>query len=142
MGFKDLLLKFITLLHTLFVLFVVVTPFIDSNYFLFLHLMIVPFVMFHWVLNDNTCVLTIIERKLRKDLNSNNSEDETDDNSIDEDCITCKLIEPVYDFRKNYDTFSNIIYGITTILWLITVAKLGLKYYHGDLTSLRQVFML
>jgi hypothetical protein len=69
MGFKDLLLKFITLLHTLFVLFVVVTPFIDSNYFLFLHLMIVPFVMFHWVLNDNTCVLTIIERKLRKDLN-------------------------------------------------------------------------
>ena len=130
---KDILLKFITLLHILFVLFVVVTPFTNSTYLLFLHFIFVPFMMLHWVLNDNTCILTIIEKKLKKEIYG-----EVDE----EDCITCKLIEPVYDFRKNYSTFSTIIYTITFLLWLISAGKLYYKYHTGSISSFRDLFVL
>src|SRR4029079_13391473 len=120
---KDILLKIITLLHVIFVIFVVVTPFVNSNYFLFVHAIFIPFLLLHWVCNDNTCILTIVERKLRKELGQNYDEN---------DCITCRLIEPVYDFRKNYKTFSIIIYTITILLWLISVGKLFWNYRNNE----------
>ena len=130
---QELLLKFITFLHIIFVLFVVITPFTNSNYLLFLHFIFVPFLMLHWLLNDNTCILTIIERNLRKAIYGKVDE---------EDCITCRLIEPVYDFRKNYETFSTIIYVITFLLWTITAGKLYYKYHTGSINSLRDLFIL
>lgn len=81
--------------------------------------------------NDNTCVLTLIERKLRKEIYGQTNDD---------DCITCKLIEPVYDFRKNYKTFSIIIYTITILLWLISVGKLVYAYKSGEIGGIRDVF--
>lgn len=130
---KDILLKFITLLHVLFVIFVVVTPFVNSNYFLFIHSIFIPFLILHWICNDNTCVLTIIERKLRKEINK------TDD--VDDDCITCKLIEPVYDFRKNYKTFTILIYGITLLLWSISAGRLIYKYNNGTISEFKDLFI-
>lgn len=131
---KYILLKLITLLHIIFVLFVTITPFVSSNYFLFIHAIFIPFLIFHWICNDNTCVLTIIERKLRKEIYG--------ENSIEDDCITCKLIEPVYDFRKNYKTFSIIIYTITISLWLISMGKLYYKYNTGTITSFKDLFIV
>ncbi len=131
---KDILLKIITLLHVLFVVFVVITPFIDSNYFLFIHSIFIPFLILHWICNDNTCVLTIIERKLRKEIKK------TDD--VDDDCITCKLIEPVYDFRKNYKTFTILIYGITLSLWGISIGKLFYKYNNNIISEFKDLFII
>ena len=130
---KDILLKIITLLHICFVIFVVVTPFVDSNYFLFIHMIFIPFLILHWVCNDNTCVLTIIERKARKEIYGKVDE---------EDCITCKLIEPVYDFRKNYKPYSIIIYGLTIMLLLMSSGKLYYKYTTGSISSFRDLFII
>lgn len=130
---KDILLKLITLLHVLFVLFVVVTPFTNSNYFLLIHLIFIPFLLIHWICNDNTCILTIIERKLRKEIYGEVDED---------DCITCRLIEPVYDFRKNYRTFSIIIYTITILLWLISAGKLYYGYHTGEIKGIKDLFTI
>lgn len=130
---KDILLKIITLLHVLFVIFVVVTPFVNSNYFLFIHTIFIPFLILHWICNDNTCVLTIIERKLRKEIYGKVDED---------DCITCRLIEPVYDFRKNYGTFTIIIYALTIMLWLISSGKLYYKYSSGSITGFKDLFII
>ena len=130
---KDILLKLITFLHVIFVLFVVVTPFTNSNYFLFVHAIFIPFLLLHWILNNNTCMLTIVERKLRKELGKN-----TDEN----DCFTCKLIEPIYDFSKNYKTFSIIIYTITILLWLISLGKLVWKYKNNQITSYKDLFKI
>ncbi len=129
----DILLKLITLLHTLFVLFVIFIPFTNMNYFLMLHAIFLPFIMLHWICNDNTCILTVVERNLRKRIYGKVDE---------EDCVTCRLIEPVYDFRKNYATFSVIIYTITILLWLISVGKLGYKYKTGDITSFIDLFTM
>ena len=110
-----------------------VTPFTNSNYFLLLHAIFVPFLILHWICNDNTCILTIIERKLRKEIYGKVDEDE---------CITCKLIEPVYDFRKNYKTFTILIYAITILLFLISSGKLYYKYSIGEIRNFRDLFVI
>ncbi|AYV76916.1 MAG: hypothetical protein Barrevirus3_36, partial [Barrevirus sp.] len=111
-------------------------PFTNMNYFLMLHAIFLPFIMLHWVCNDNTCVLTVIEKSLRKKIYGENNKD------VEDSCITCKLIEPVYDFRKNYATFSTIIYTITIILWLISVSKLAYKYNVGEISSYEDLFTI
>ena len=130
---QELILKLITLVHIMFILFVIIAPFTNSNYILLLHAIFVPFMMLHWLLNDNTCVLTIIERNLRKQIQG-------EDNYDENDCFTCKLIEPIYDFNKNYETFSKFIYIFTIILWSISVGKLYCKYKSGDIGSFKQLF--
>lgn len=130
---KDILLKLITLLHVILVIFVIVTPFFNSTYFLFIYAIFIPFLLLHWICNDNTCILTIIERKLRKEIYGTYDEN---------DCITCRLIEPVYDFRKNYKTYSVIIYTTTIILWLISVGKLYMKYKNGEITEFKDLFVI
>ena len=129
----DLILKIVSLLHILFVIFVIVAPFSGSNYFLMLHSVFIPFIIIHWICNDNTCVLTIIERYLKRRVYGKIDEDE---------CITCKLIEPVYDFRKNYSQFSTIIYTVTILLWLVTMSSLTYKYKSGQITSYVDLFKI
>jgi hypothetical protein len=129
----DILLKIVSLLHVLFVIFVVVTPFINSNYFLMMHIIFLPFMMLHWLCNDNTCVLTVVEKYLKRKLYGKIDEEE---------CLTCKLIEPVYDFRKNYAQFSLIIYAITIMLWLISVGRMTYKYKSGEITSYIDLFKI
>jgi hypothetical protein len=131
---KEILLNIITVLHMLFVVFVIVVPFTSSNYLLFLHALFIPFLLLHWILNDNTCALTIIERKLRQQISGSDV--------IDDECITCKLIEPVYDFRKNYETFTTIIYTITITLWLISVYKLYSGYSNGSIKGWKDLFKI
>lgn len=128
---KELLLKFITLLHLLFIIFIIVTPFLNSNYLLLLHAIFVPFMVLHWICNDNTCILTVVERKLRKDIYGTFDKD---------DCITCRLIEPVYDFRKNHQGFTTIIYVVTFILWSISVGRLYSKFQSGEIKNFRELF--
>ncbi len=129
-----IILRIITFLHLLFVLFVVFTPFMSSNYFLLLHAVFVPFMMLHWLCNDNTCALTIIERKLRERLYGT----KIDDN----ECFTCRLIEPVYDFKNNYATFSKIIYGLTLGIWSLSLFKLGWRYKHGRIRNWIDLFTI
>lgn len=130
---NELILKIITLLHTLLVICVVGIPFLNSTYFLLLHSIFVPFLIFHWICNNNTCVLTIVERNLRKKMDKEYDED---------DCFTCKLIEPVYDFKKNNVSHTKVIYAITTILWVLSFGKLVYKYKSGQITGFQDLFII
>lgn len=124
---NKLLADIIMICHIIIILFVIIIPFTNSNYFLLIHAIIIPFIMLHWILNNNTCALTIFEKILR-------TKDGVVPNS--EDCFTCRLIEPIYDFKNNYDDFSTLIYIITTGLWLISAYKLFNKYRCGEITSI------
>ena len=130
---KEFLLKLIILTHIFFIIFVVITPFTDSNYFLMLHAMTVPFIVIHWICNDNTCMLTLIERALRKEIYGEKN---------DENCITCKLVEPVYDFKNNYQAFSTLIYIITLGLWLFSASRVYCRLKTRKISNWRQLFML
>jgi len=98
---------------------------------------ILPFIVLHWIVNDNTCALTVAERYLRKNVNKNNNVDISHD-----DCITCQLIEPVYDFKNNYKSFSKTIYTATFILWSIGVLKLYFKYKTGKINKFSDLFLI
>lgn len=129
---NQLTLTLIQVLHIFYISFVVITPFTENTQLLILHSFVIPFMMLHWGLNDNTCALTILEKSARKQLYG----------SVDEkDCFTCRLINPVYDFHKNYEQFNKFIYSLTIGLWLITVYKLYQKKQSGEIQSWKDLFV-
>jgi len=109
------------------------TPFVGNNYFLLLHVIIVPFMMLHWYMNDNNCALTLMEKKIRMNLYG----EEPDPN----DCFTYNLIAPVYDFKKNNNDMSSLIYLITICLWGFTLYRLWTNYKEGKLSKLEDIMM-
>lgn len=130
---NDLILQLIVVLHFLFVLFVVLTPFIGNNYFLILHVIVIPFMMAHWVMNDNNCALTLMEKKIRHQLYG----EEPDPN----DCFTYNIIAPVYDFKKNNHEMSHVIYIVTIALWCYSVYKLYRNHRDGKLSKLEDLLL-
>jgi len=130
---NEAILYLIVVLHFIFVLFVVLTPFIGNNYFLILHAIIIPFMMAHWYTNDNNCALTMMEKKIRLHIYG-----EVPDPN---DCFTYNLIAPVYDFKKNNADMSNIIYLITFALWGYSLIRLVNNYRDGKLSSLSHLMI-
>ena len=126
-----ILLYIILAMHVLLMLFILLVPFFGSNYLLTMHFIIVPFIILHWVVNNNTCALTIMEHKIRETMTGT----VCDVN----DCITYRIVSPVYDFNKNYNNFSSIIYIITISLWLISAYRLYSKYKSGEIRSIIDV---
>lgn len=131
---NELFLQLITFIHILFILFVIIVPFTNSTYFLLLYAIILPFIMLHWIINDNTCILTIIEKNIRQQLYGVKPKKE--------DCFTCNLIEPIYDFKNNYESMSTAIYIITFVLWGISVYKLFSKWKYGEIKTFNDLFCI
>jgi hypothetical protein len=131
---NNILLNLILICHFFVVCFVVLVPFIGNNYMLLLHSILVPFMMLHWILNDNTCVLSTIETKIRERMNDGKPLDRNE-------CFTCKLIDPIYDFSSNYESYSNMIYVITIILWIISISKLYCGFSTGSIKSISDVLV-
>ena len=93
-------------LHVLFVLFVLIAPLTEDVAILMLHAITIPFIMMHWVTNDNTCCLTVTEAFFRQDVEK-------------KDLFFHRLIGPVYEPR--HDQF--IIIGMLGLLG-ISLTKL------------------
>ena len=133
---KDsLALVIISILHIIVILFVLITPFTNYNYFLFMHAIIVPFIMLHWYLNNNTCSLTIAEKEIRKRMNGGSK------NVDDDECYTYKFIAPIYDFNKNHEEYSKFIYILTSGLWFISLYKLYGKFRDGSIKSFTDLML-
>ena len=131
---NTLILYLIKFIHLCVILFVVVVPFTNSNYLLFLHSFIVPFIIFHWITNNNMCALTLMEKSVRSSISGKEVNKD--------DCFTCRLIEPIYDFKNDFNSFSNLIYVVTIGLWLISVSRLIYKYKHGIIRSWTDLLVL
>lgn len=117
--FWKLFLLLILIIHICLILFVVIIPFTNDNFLLFIHTLIVPFIVCHWLINDNNCSLTTIEKMVRKKIYG----------ETDFTCFTCKLIEPVYDFNKTFGKYGmdTFLYIITLLLIIIVIFKLCKK---------------
>ena len=124
---KKLIFYTIRMLHILLVSFIIVVPFTRSNYFLLFHAVVVPFIIMHWLLNNNMCALTLMEQVLRKSIYGEAKSDE---------CITCKLIEPVYDFKNNYKARTRFIYTAVILLWAIGLGRIYYKIRTGEINGL------
>ena len=94
----------ISFLQLLVIIFVTITPFvIDSPFGLLYYCLMIFFLGLHWVTNDDTCVLTIIESKLRGKKST--------------ETFMGKLISPVYKIT------SIEIHILTAILFLYALYK-------------------
>jgi hypothetical protein len=131
---ENITLTLIIIVHTLFVLFVLLTPFIGSNYFLLTHTIILPFIMVHWLMNDNSCFLTFLEQKIRSKIYGTPI-------NLNE-CFTSKLIHPIYDFKASNEQFTIAIYLITAVLWFISVGKLLYRYKNGQINTVTDLLKI
>lgn len=129
------ILCLITVLHLIVIIFIVGAPFSNSNYLLMMHIIIVPFIMFHWYLNNNTCSLTVAEKFIRQKTYGT-------DAANDDDCFTFKFIAPIYDFNKNNSDFSEFTWLLTTGLWGLSVYNLSSKYKSGEIKELNELFQV
>lgn len=120
----------IWVLHLIFIILVIIVPFSNSPYLLMMHSIFIPFMILHWITNNDTCVLTTLE-KVAKDITTKEKE---------KDCFTCRLINPVFNFKKDNEKSSRLIYIITITLWVLSITKLGLKYKNNEIQNLRDLF--
>jgi hypothetical protein len=128
---NDSLLILINIIHLVIIIFILTIPFSNSNYLMLLHIIVVPFIILHWLLNNNTCCLTVTEKYIREKTLGNNVDSK--------DCFTYKLIAPIYDFNKNHENFSMFIYTITICIWLISVYNISSKLCNGEITKIEDL---
>ena len=121
----------VLILHILFSIFILFTPFYGNNYLLLLHVIILPFVMSHWIINDQSCALTLMELKFRELIY---------DNVKREDCFFASLVEPVYNLDKLFKNDTYILYFFTSFLWITSLSKLILKYRNNEIKKLSDLF--
>ena len=105
-----MLSKFINLVHIVLALFIILAPFIGNEYFLTLHVILLPFIVFHWITNQSVCALTEIEKLVSG-------------KKVDDETFFGKLVGPVYKFRTQEDEML-FLYGLMGCLFTITFIKL------------------
>jgi hypothetical protein len=103
--------KFVRILHFLFLLFMVLTPFFGNEFLLTYHFITAPFLLLHWITNNDTCALTLIESKITgiKEINT----------------FTGSIIKPIYNAHFTNKHF----YWITVLLFMITTYRLWYEYH-------------
>lgn len=104
---STLLANLCWVLHLLFVAWVLITPFTHNEPMLVLHLVILPFLWFHWWMNDDTCALTLMERHLRGVPST--------------ESFFHNLVSPVYKIKDS--DLQSMSWLITVVLWLVTLSK-------------------
>lgn len=111
----------IRLIHWALVLFILVVPFFGSEYYLTIHLLIVPFIVLHWLTNQSVCALTEIEKLVSGKKN-------------DGETFFGKIMGPIYKFHKQ-ENENLFLYGLMAALFTITFIKLqrlGFTQLKGD----------
>lgn len=125
-------LMIVNVIHFLVILFVVLTPFSNNTLLLLLHSFVIPFIMMHWYLNNDTCAITVMEKAIREQLSNGTK-------VSDQECFSHKIIGPVYNFVNEHVDYSNWTWMMTTILWLITMYKMYGKYQSGSLQQILNI---
>lgn len=128
---NDSLVILINIIHLIVIIFVLAAPFSNSNYLILLHAIVIPFIILHWLLNNNTCCLTVAEKYIR--------EKNTGSSVKEDDCFTYQLVAPIYDFNKDHQSFSTFIYILTLSLWFISVYNLSNKFCTGQIKSINDL---
>ena len=102
----------VRLFHSALILFMIIAPFCKNREYVILHAIIVPFLYFHWLTNNDTCALTELEKYL-----SNKKENE--------ETFIGSIISPVYKINlKDKCTIVKITKITTLLLWCFSLEKL------------------
>lgn len=100
----------VRILHILFIAWMVYAPFSGNEVMLVFHAMIAPFLMLHWILHADGCILTVLEKHLR---------------GIDNDSQSFihSIVGPIY--MIDDASLKKIVFMTTFALWMITLSQLN-----------------
>lgn len=128
-------------IHVLIRGFIILVPFFGDEYFLTLHLVIIPFIMLHWITNQTVCALTEIEKLLR--------------GCVSEEAFFGQLFEPIYRNEswvgqaikpfyeiQDKDEEKTVVWIALTCLWFITLMRLiptGFGQLRADLLIIKRL---
>ena len=136
---SQMLAWIIRIIHFFVLAFVALTPFFGDEYFLTLHLLIIPFIMLHWLTNQTVCALTELEKIVRGGCDAEDTIFGQIVNPIYKDeSFIGQLLGPVYTFKDADEEKRAVWIGLIT-LWCITLARLwptGFRQLRGDLERL------
>lgn len=128
MFLNNFTLMFINMIHFLVILFIIIIPFTNYTLLILIHSIIVPFIMAHWLLNNDNCAITELEKIIRIKINGNNPVNYND-------CFSYKIISPVYNFISLNPNHSDLSWAITIIIWIFSLYRL----YDGR-ENLKKIF--
>lgn len=117
-----MLATLIKYIHIGFILFVLLVPFIGNEFLLNYHFITIPFLLMHWLTNNDTCALSLMESKLR-------GMDETQ-------TFMGRLVKPVYNIQ------SRDFYIACVILFMITTYRLYYQYQFRELKFIIATFYM
>ncbi len=137
---RNIILTVITIIHYIYVIFILAAPITNNSFLLLLHSIFVPFMIFHWILNNDTCFLTILESYIRNSADGNKTFDIEQLMKKKEDCFTYKLVGPIFNFKEDNEQFSTFIYTVVLGLWGVSLYKLYKKYKAGELQKIQDLF--
>ena len=119
---NNLIVFNITIIHIIVIIFILITPFSNNNTLLLFYIIFVPFLLLHWLLNDDTCCLTLFEAYFR-----NKTSNEIITNN---ETFMNKIISPVYKFSNNNKSLEKISYIV--LIGLLIKALLNLFYNYDN----------
>lgn len=114
---NTLIILMIKFMHFAFILYMVLTPFFAPESYLYLYIIVGPFLYLHWATNNDVCALTVMEQLI------------TGKKSYE--TFIGRIIKPIY----NVDSFD--IKLVTLILWLIAVWRLWSQYKFDTLNKMK-----
>ena len=98
------------LIHKCFTLFVLLAPFSNNYEYLILHAILVPFLFFHWLTNNDTCALTELEKYLTSKENNT-------------DTFIGSIVSPIY-LLEDKCQIKKLKKMLTLLVWCFTLQKL------------------
>ena len=96
-------------IHFCFLLWILVTPFMNDRRQLEFYGMIIPFIFYHWSVNDDTCAMTQLEMMLT--------------NQEKEKTFMHRVVSPIYEMEEN--DVNKITKTVFFTLWAFSQYRLG-----------------
>jgi hypothetical protein len=110
-------------LHALLLLFLIIIPFVNNERFLHMYSILIPFIFYHWSVNDDTCAMTQLETYV-----TGKNKDET---------FFHRLVSPVY--KMDDTAANNLLKSLLFFLWMFVQFRLErFKIVQDDLRRIMQ----
>lgn len=130
--------------HVLIRGFIILVPFFGDEYLLTLHLIIIPFIMLHWVTNQTVCALTEIEKLLRGCDSEEAFFGQLFEPIYKNESWIGQVIKPFYEIQ-NKDEEKTAVWGALIGLWFITLVRLlptEFRHLRSDFDRVLALFTL
>jgi hypothetical protein len=102
-------MNIIFIIHVIFLGWILVTPFLNDRRQLEFYSMVIPFIFYHWSVNDDTCALTQAEMMV-----TGKNKDET---------FMGRVVGPIYKMEEN--DINKLTKTVFFALWALVGYRLG-----------------